>query len=358
MFFKSNRDGMYYWVPIAYKHLPVREETEIFISECRRLHARHIPKVTETYGELFFLRYVHKLTTHDHLYLMKACNPIEGKDGKSANLFGYNGNIEVKTISHFINRNDIWIQKYRVDHEPTGTIPFEVFHRWDIRAEDRYPGWLLSLFGAEQYTKKVKQAHNRPETSEPPGTLAYILMKENGEPFACVAFEDMYKLLTRLLDILPFKRWNIPKMEIPSATDIAYWRNYIRDGRYQPAWDPDRGGMIQNCWHVPFKTLADLATVTMIGEVNPAEEVKKSAYAKIPEQVGRQRVQFLQELAAQQGRETFADPDAYTKQETEYIKKLEEQTGEPFRWRNYTHGVQQLTPKEDNPEEWNIDDGE
>ena len=92
--------------------------------------------------------------------------------------------------------------------------------------------------------------------------------------------------------------------------------------------------------------------------------IQKSGYAKIPEKIGQQRLTFLRDLAAQQGRKPFPDPekfktpDEFTKWETEYMQKLEEQEGKPFKWRNYTHGIGQVKPKEDDSEEWNINDGE
>lgn len=355
---KRNAEGQItgvYWDGRQWKDKPVREETRAFIDAYKLKYPDRVPPPAylSTYGELFFLRYVYHLTTHDHLYLMKVIDFIEGKDGQSFNLFGINGNIEVKTVQNHLTRNNAWIRERMADHEPTGTIPFEVFHRWDVPAEDRYQGWLLSMYNYKVYNA-VKQQHGRAEQAETPGTLAFMLMKENKEPFACVAFEDMKALLTRLYEILPFNEWDLDTLTIPPATDTEYWSKYIRDGKQQPAWDADRGGMIQNCWHVPFKRLADLATVTMIGDVNPADEIQKARF-KCPDSIAEKRLTFLQDLAAQQGRETFKDPDAFTRWETEYLAGLTEQYGDTFTWRNRTHGIQQpesiTLPDDDTAEE-------
>lgn len=341
---KRNAEGQItgvYWDGRKWKHKPVREETRAFIDEYKRLFPdKKTPGYMDTYGELFVIRYVHKLTTHDHWYLMKVIDFIEGKDGQSFNIFGRNGNIEVKTINNHLTRDDLWMKEYKADHELSGSVQFEIFHDWKkTPAEGRYQGWLFSEYNYKQYNE-VKQQHGRQEIAQTPDTLAFILMKNDTEPFACIAFEDMKALLARLYKILPFEEWDINNIGIPPATDTEYWRKYIRDGKQQPAWCPDRGGMIQNMWHVPFRLVADLATVTMIGEVNPAEELQAARF-KCPESVAQQRLTFLQDLAAQQQRETFKDPDAFTVWETKYLFELTAKTGKLFTWRNYTHGVQQ-----------------
>ena len=336
---KRNADGQItgvYWDGRQWKDKPAREETRAFIDAYKLKYPdRKTPDYLSTYGELFFLRYVYNLTTQDHLYLMKVVDFIEGKDGQSFNLFGMNGNIEVKTIRNHLTRDDLWIEQYKADHELSGSVQFEIFHRWDVPAEDRYQGWLLSMYSARKYNA-MKESKGRSERAETPGTLAYMLMKANKEPFACVVFEDMQALLFRLLKILPFNEWDLDNIEIPPATDTEYWSKYIRAGKQQPVWSADRGGMIQNMWHVPFRLIADLATVTMIGEVNPAEELQAARF-KCPESVAQQRLMFLRDLAAQ--REPLTDPDEYTRRETEYLAKLTEQYGDTFTWRNRTHGI-------------------
>ena len=345
---KRNADGQItgvYWDGVQWKDKPVREETRAFIEEYKQLYAddikagkKKVPDYLSTYGEFFVIRYERVLLTHDHWGLTKVIDFIEGKDGKSFNIFGRNGNVEVKAIRNHLTRDDLWMEQYKVDHELSGSVQFEIFHDWQsTTAEERYQGWLWSEYNYEQYNA-VKQQHGRPETAETPDTLAFILMKANKEPFACIAFEDIRALLTRLYKILPMKEWDIDNIGIPPATDAEYWKKYIRAGRQQPAWSADRGGMIQNMWHVPFRLLADLATVTMIGEVNPAEELQVARF-KCPESVAQQRLTFLQDLAAQQGRRRFKDPDAFTKWETEHIARLTEKYGDKFKQRNYTHDV-------------------
>ena len=354
---KRNANGVItgvYWDGRQWKDKPVREETRAFIDAYRlKYPARKVPDYLSTYGELFFLRYVYNLTTHDHLYLMKVVDFIEGKDGQSFNLFGMNGNIEVKTINNHLTRDDLWMKQYKADHEPSGSVQYEIFHSWDVPAEDRYQGWLLSMYNYIVYNG-VKQQHGRDERAETPGTLAFILMKNNKEPFACIAFEDIRALLDRLYKILPFNEWDLDNLTIPPATDTEYWKKYIREGKQQPAWSADRGGMIKNMWHVPLRLIADLATVTMIGEVNPAEELQKARF-KCPESIAQQRLTFLQDLAAQQGREPLTDPDEYTRRETEYLAGLTAQSGKTFTWRNRTHGIQEpeniKLPDDDTAEE-------
>ena len=109
-------------------------------------------------------------------------------------------------------------------------------------------------------------------------TLAFFLYdgdyrnQGSEKPFACIAFEDIERLRTRITECIP-SDWDITNWNIPPLSDTEYWKRHIdfdNNGfSTEGAWNPANGGMIQNCWHIPLRRLLDIATVTMIGESDP-----------------------------------------------------------------------------------------
>ena len=107
--------------------------------------------------------------------------------------------------------------------------------------------------------RKIKQDHNAPDGVVMPSTLAFILFDGavlREKPFACIAFEDIGALRERVRSCLPAE-WNLERWNIPNLANRDYWRrwfDYDKNGLCKPdAWDNDNGGMIQNCWHIPFR---------------------------------------------------------------------------------------------------------
>ena len=138
------------------------------------------------------------------------------------------GAIEVKTVWGFLFRTN--------DHGmPCGTLEFEL---WSSGNE----GWLPKYLHPERYmedgeTPKVVQ----------PAVLVFLLMAYD-MPFGCVAFEDFGALAERLKEY---------GEEIGVDPE-----NPLMEGAYGP--DAIVEG---NMWYVPFDRIADLGTVTMIGDM-------------------------------------------------------------------------------------------
>ena len=93
-----------------------------------------------------------------------------------------------------------------------------------------------------------------------PSTLAFVLFDGadlREQPFACIAFEDTGKLRERVRSCLPaewdLEGWN----NIPNLANREYWDRRIDFAQYgwcrSSAWSRDNGGMVQNCWHIPFR---------------------------------------------------------------------------------------------------------
>lgn len=198
---------------------------------------------------------------------------------------------EIKSINGFLRKDEAYNH-----NEKTGTIPFEIFHKWSWNPAPRFPyaGWILALFNPELLIEIKKKNSPMPTGAVTPSTLAFILfdgIEGEEEPFCCIAFENIPDLRRRIMDCLP-SEWDLENWNLPDLTNKEYWQRYINfdNHGFSQKWDEGRGGMIQNCWHIPFKSLADLATVTMIGEdkinlsnPDPAQEIiqiERLAYLK------------------------------------------------------------------------------
>lgn len=182
---------------------------------------------------------------------------------------------EVKAQNGFL-RKDFTYNR----NEISGTIGFEVFSNWYQNPEERwkaYPGWLLSLFNPDML-QRIKAARGRPETVTQPTTIDFFLFDGatigEEKPFACVSFESIDLLIQRIRECLPAE-WNLESWNLPPLNEKDYWRNFMDvDGKqgYCTNWNRNNGGMIGNMWHIPFRRLADIATVTMIGDDPEAVE--------------------------------------------------------------------------------------
>lgn len=170
------------------------------------------------------------------------------------------GKREVKGIRHFLDRNND-------GGEASGTLYFEIFGRWMDDRSKPYAGWTLALYNPD-LLNEIKKAHNAITSAEKTDILAFILFDREDKPFACVAFEYIDKLIERLNECFP-REWDMKNFNLPPLDNAEFWRRYTNErGRYKH-WETDRGGMILNNWYIPFRKLAGVATVTMIGDNDP-----------------------------------------------------------------------------------------
>ena len=157
-------------------------------------------------------------------------------------------------------------------------VRFHVQTAWgkpnDIKdAKDRgqnpdFPGWLFALFNPLYY-RDAREDEGHTATASTFDKLAFVLRDEKEDPFACIMFDDIPRLRKCIAMLTPpivKGEWDTLNLKIPPRSEEAYWRRYRR-------WDKDTGGMIGNCWHIPFSKILHLATVTMIGadpEIKPS----------------------------------------------------------------------------------------
>ncbi len=258
-----------------------------------------------------FTMFRSELTRTNAICTRKDPNHIEGADNRAGILFVFcqkpesntptikfieNGNDEVKATDRFIDRTAGYNH-----NEQSGTLPIEIINKWYDDPEERYKGyagWIISLFNPE-LLNQIKQERYRNERTEKPGTFAFVLFHGTwGEekPFAVVAFENIEKLKARILECLP-EEWDIEHFNLPNQSDTEYWSKYINYDKSGASvnWDNERGGMIQNCWHIPLKRLTDIATITMLGEENT--EPSTDHWNPIQQSVQENRLQFLKDCA-------------------------------------------------------------
>lgn len=281
-------------------------------------------KYMDLYGEIFFKRFGNFCRKHGQNILPKDERKyIEGRDkwsqftwNEDGNL---NGNIEIKTFRYLLTRDN--------DGDATtgtvsvgGSLPFEIFHN---SSDNAYAGWLPSMYSPEQYNK-IKEQHGREERATLEGVLAFVLWSESKQkPFATVVFENenVLELLKRLITLCPDadhpENWGLSfediTRQIPCST-VRYWDQY----RGRKNFDKVRGGLGiydgRNTWYVPFDQLADLATVTIIGEqVNEQEEMK--AHKNLcPAKIVHSRLYYLYHTAQREGQVRRLElPETYNK---------------------------------------------
>lgn len=231
--------------------------------------------------------------------------PKESGSASRADLFLYPTD-EIKVVNGFLQKD--W--KYNRG-DTSGTLPVEIFHTWTATPNQYYPyaGWALALFNPEALTRKKREwnertgyRYNVPEKVVRPGTLDYFLyhgIPLQEQSFAVIAFEDIERLKDRITNCLPFE-WSLNSWTgIPPLSEAEYWNQYIiiEDHGYCRRWDPEKGGMIQNNWHIPLRTLADIATFTLIG-ADPdkghrdaqIEELTRTRYGYIQRQANGRRI--------------------------------------------------------------------
>ena len=321
--------------------------------------------MTEEQIEVFVRENADVLTHNAFLGAHKPAGFIEMGDIASfpllPNLLGNrNGYIEVKKQGGFLSADNNDMRYSAAGLEASGTIYFEIWLNWLEDREKMIPGWIFAMFDPAAYTsirredRKKKEAEGKQVsevTAVTPGVLAVVLTDENENPFACVAFEDIPKLLTRLYLLCPDsdrEKWGLPDIDgLTPAANEEYWNQYTKyyDKRIRQyhniKWNKESGGIIEVNWHIPFRNLADIATVTMIGsDPDPAEEYKlavyNAAHPKNPEikphkyygseALIKQRLNAVKE-AAQDRR--IPDPAAMHQLREDKREKIARATGKP-----------------------------
>lgn len=218
---------------------------------------------------------------------------VEGQDFVALPVIGNTGSLEVKANGQFLAQaNNDRPYTYL---EPAGTLYFEVFQNWyPDRRHEMYQGWMYSIIDPETYTDikrkwqlywQRQRKHVETVTAERWGNFAMALLDGRQEPFACVAFQNMDALLKRLRELCPDPDgWGMDDiLKQRPATDKAYWDTYMKyydvatRSYHNITWSRTSGGMIEHCWHIPLKSLADVdgVKITMIGDDRePANEYR------------------------------------------------------------------------------------
>lgn len=257
---------------------------------------------------------------------------IEGADWQSFSLFKGNGDIEVKRKNNFLTRGNN-------NGEATGTISFELFQNKETKERNKwYSGWLPSQYNPRDYTfmrKDIREKqlsegkHPREVKARTPGALVMVLTDNRQNAFACVAFENMPELLTRLLKLCPDPdSWGLTDPEkIRPAIDKKYWEQYET---WYGKWNDTYGTIINNMWHVPFRQIMDLATVTMIGgepEILPTftNEWGQTVTAELQ----RQRLDTLKERSEARGTMARLIPDKALAEEQKALEEMSKKIGIP-----------------------------
>ena len=265
---------------------------------------------------------------------------IEGADGQSWSLLKGNGNIETKQVNYFLTRGN--------DHnEPTGTIYFELFQNEDkTKRNEWYAGWLPAICNALDYHFYRKEIRERQQaqgkrvaevTARTPGALVFALTDDRkpGQPlFACVAFEDIPKLVTRLIEICPdpegfgiaapkeYKQL-VPELQRPATEYREYWKRF-------ETWNDQYGMVYKNMWYVPFRQIIDLSTVTIIGNNEPDIKTFENRYTQtITAELQQRRLDTLKDRAKERGKMGTLIPEEALAQEQELKKKWYEESGIP-----------------------------
>jgi len=195
------------------------------------------------------------------------------------------GKREVKGIRHFLDRNND-------GGEASGTLSFEIFGRWMDDRSKPYAGWTLALYNPD-LLNEIKKAHNAITSAEKTDILAFILFDREDKPFACVAFEHINKLIEKLNECFP-QEWDMKNFNLPPLDNAEFWRRYTNERGWYKYWETDRGGMILNNWHIPFRRLAGVTTVTMIGDNDPDISGASNGTS---EALQRRRLEYLKAYA-------------------------------------------------------------
>ena len=240
-------------------------------------------------AEQLVLKYMNYLVSPTAMYLQRmpaSHEKAEGRDIKGFALNG-NGNTEVKAFHNFLTHGGD-------NYEPSGSIPFEVFlkNKRELKAgEKNFPGWLFNLLDHPSY-KDYSEIEGRTATAAECGKLVFVPMDSEHKPFACIMFENTRQLVKCLAGILPLHEWSIGDPEnLYPYENKKYWDRHKR-------FDKEHGGMMDNCWYVPFRQISHLATVTMINNDPEIKETYTNQYGQeITRELQEGRLNYLKQCA-------------------------------------------------------------
>lgn len=285
--------------------------------------------MTDTQAEDFVKQFAWYLLPEDvYINPTRPNGYIEGADWQSFSLFKGNGDIEVKQINNFLARgND--------NGEATGTIPFELFQNTNKKERNKwYGGWLLSEANPRDYTlmrKDIREKqlseglHPREVKARTPGALVMVLTDNRQNAFACVAFENTLDMIMRLCRLCPDPDgWGLtdPK-KIRPATDREYWKQFEK-------WNDTYGTIINNMWHVPFRQIIDLATVTMIGGEPEILPTFTNGWGQtVTAELQRQRLDTLKERSEARGTMARLIPNKALAEEQKALEEMSKKIGIP-----------------------------
>lgn len=172
--------------------------------------------------------------------------------------------LEVKTMS--IEQFLTWNDRLKLEH---GSLGFPIWKNKDYEEK----GYLYKLMHPKEFNGKAAK----------PLALIIILTDENNRVFASIAFnpfdalKDCLVKLAGEMDIVDYKGIPVPKQDNPN-------------------WTPPAGiNVIANMWRVPFDDLADLATVTMVGDDINIADIKNKNH--VSDELITKRLDFLKSLA-------------------------------------------------------------
>lgn len=190
------------------------------------------------------------------------------------------GGIEVKALGE-----DQFLPRYRIDDLQCGTLGFPLYGK----TEDKENGgteYCRDDFGNLQRWMEPSVSNRGAK----PIILAHLLQtkytdmstgEERSRFFASIIFEDFEMLLQR-----------INQCFLRAGIDLTDWEKSIPVGEKAKGFRIEGLYLQGNMVHIPLSELADLATVTMIG--NDPDTYDKSRCSKAVQQA---RLNYLKELA-------------------------------------------------------------
>ena len=204
------------------------------------------------------------------------------------------GGNEVKTVWNFLFRTN--------DHEePSGSLGFAL---WSNERREQY-GWLMKILRPEAFNEPGQRVR-----AVRPLCLIFLLV-EYEDVFACVAFKDVSALCDRLRDLAHEYGFDLD--------------DGVPLGEQALEWNPEQVLIIDNMCYLPLSKLADLATVTMIGNKPRLRDDIKLGNNVCRVLTQNKRYSYLKKLAAgmkisadeqfagaftpARGQEVFADID-------------------------------------------------
>lgn len=294
-------------------------------------------------------------------YIEKEKN-VEGADWQSFSYTG-SGDIEIKTIENYLTRgND--------NDEPSGTVPFELFQATKKHQPDKrkwYTGWIgiCNAFWYTLFRKEIREKQNADGkypaevSARTPNALVYVLLDAKGNPFACIAFEKIPELITRVCEICPdpagFGLTDIDTQK--PATDRKYWKQY-------ETWNDEYGKVIGNMWHIPFRQIMNLQKkdgetinlplVTMIGKDPEILETFTNSYGQtVTAELQRTRLNVLKEKAKERGAMSTLIPEKAITEMKEEGERASKLIGIPAE-RLHPVNIDDIRERYDNP--WTLEE--